>query len=69
MSCDEFLDYALDNRSEWEAKGEAIVAELVKDFEENFSDQPSDADLELESVGVPSGVGQQPAAYGDRCFL
>lgn len=69
MSCDEFLDYALDNRSEWEAKGEAIVAELVKDFEENFSDQPSDADLELESVGVPSGVGQQPATYGDRCFL
>lgn len=30
VSCDEFLDYALDNRTEWEAKGESIVHELVE---------------------------------------
>jgi 3'5'-cyclic nucleotide phosphodiesterase len=33
VSCDEFLDYATDNRNEWEAKGHAIVAELVREVE------------------------------------
>jgi hypothetical protein len=33
VSCDEFLDYATDNRNEWEAKGQAIVAELVREVE------------------------------------
>jgi 3'5'-cyclic nucleotide phosphodiesterase len=33
VSCDEFLDYATDNRNEWEAKGRAIVAELVQEVE------------------------------------
>jgi hypothetical protein len=30
VSSDEFLTYAMDNRMEWESKGEAIVAELVQ---------------------------------------
>jgi hypothetical protein len=25
VSCDEFLDYAIDNRSEWETKGKELV--------------------------------------------
>jgi hypothetical protein len=29
VSCDEFLDYAKDNRSEWELKGRDIVQEAV----------------------------------------
>jgi hypothetical protein len=29
VSCDELLDYATDNRNEWEAKGREIVAEYV----------------------------------------
>lgn len=29
VSCDELLDYAMDNREEWALKGEAIVANLV----------------------------------------
>jgi hypothetical protein len=29
-SCDELLNYALDNRAEWQAKGEQVVAELVE---------------------------------------
>lgn len=29
VSCDEFLNYAETNRSEWEAKGEAIVKEYT----------------------------------------
>lgn len=33
VSCDEFLDCALDNRTEWEAKGENFVSELVKKME------------------------------------
>jgi hypothetical protein len=30
VSCDELLNYAVDNRNEWQAKGEEIVAELVE---------------------------------------
>jgi hypothetical protein len=30
VSCDELLNYAIDNRNEWQAKGEEIVAELVE---------------------------------------
>jgi hypothetical protein len=30
VSCDEFLDYALDNRSEWEKKGREIIVEWKK---------------------------------------
>jgi hypothetical protein len=33
VSCDEFLDYALNNRMEWEMKGEAIVNELIQQME------------------------------------
>jgi hypothetical protein len=29
VSCDELLDYATDNRAEWEFKGRAIVDELI----------------------------------------
>jgi 3'5'-cyclic nucleotide phosphodiesterase len=32
VSCDEFLDYAMDNRVEWEAKGREIVTQFVVDF-------------------------------------
>jgi hypothetical protein len=31
VSCDEFLDYALDNRGEWESKGQEIVELLVEE--------------------------------------
>eukprot|EP00538_Stauroneis_constricta_P004961 CAMPEP_0119545464 /NCGR_PEP_ID=MMETSP1352-20130426/214_1 /TAXON_ID=265584 /ORGANISM="Stauroneis constricta, Strain CCMP1120" /LENGTH=253 /DNA_ID=CAMNT_0007590011 /DNA_START=35 /DNA_END=793 /DNA_ORIENTATION=+ len=36
VSSDEFLNYASMNRSEWEAKGESIVAELVQRAEERY---------------------------------
>lgn len=32
------MDYALDNRSEWEAKGQGIVAQLVEDAELKFGE-------------------------------
>jgi hypothetical protein len=31
VSCDEFLDYALDNHSEWEKKGKDLVSEWDKE--------------------------------------
>jgi 3'5'-cyclic nucleotide phosphodiesterase len=31
VSCDEFVDYATDNRNEWAAKGQAIVAEMLRE--------------------------------------
>ena len=36
VSSDEFLNYALINRKEWEQKGEAMVQQYLKNFEEAF---------------------------------
>jgi 3'5'-cyclic nucleotide phosphodiesterase/Adenylate and Guanylate cyclase catalytic domain len=33
VSCDEFLDYAVDNRYEWENKGEGIILEWKKEIQ------------------------------------
>jgi 3'5'-cyclic nucleotide phosphodiesterase/Adenylate and Guanylate cyclase catalytic domain len=33
VSCDELLDYAIDNRYEWESKGKEIVVEWEKEFQ------------------------------------
>lgn len=33
VSSDEFLTYAVTNRDEWEARGEAVVAELIQQYE------------------------------------
>lgn len=32
VSCDEYLNYALANRKEWEARGEASVAEMIEKY-------------------------------------
>ena len=32
VSSDEYLNYALENRQEWEAKGESIVKSLVEKY-------------------------------------
>ena len=34
VSSDEYLDYAIANRNEWEAKGQAIVAELTSKYKD-----------------------------------
>ena len=33
VSCDEVLDYAMDNRIEWEQKGEEIIQRWVEEIE------------------------------------
>lgn len=38
VSSDEFLDYALDNRSEWNAKGQEIVTLLVEEAETMYGE-------------------------------
>jgi hypothetical protein len=37
VSCDEFLDYASGNRSEWEAKGRDIVESMRSEIESKLS--------------------------------
>ena len=32
VSSDEYLNYALENRQEWEAKGESVVASLIEKY-------------------------------------
>jgi hypothetical protein len=36
VSSDEYLNYALTNRKEWEKKGAAMVAQYLKNYEEKF---------------------------------
>jgi hypothetical protein len=38
VSCDEFLCYALDNRTEWEAKGQGIVARMLEEAEFTYGE-------------------------------
>jgi 3'5'-cyclic nucleotide phosphodiesterase len=45
VSCDEFLDYAIDNRSEWERKGTEIVLEWEKEIKTTL---PTNDDTERE---------------------
>ena len=41
VSSDEFLGYALENRREWEMKGEEVVAKLLQECEESAFEQDS----------------------------
>ena len=34
VASDECLNYAIDNRKEWEAKGQALVADIIADYEQ-----------------------------------
>jgi hypothetical protein len=36
VSSDEYLQYAISNRNEWEAKGESILGELMDEVREEF---------------------------------
>ena len=38
ISSDEYLNYAMSNRLEWEEKGESVVAELVEEFNKEWGD-------------------------------
>jgi hypothetical protein len=49
VACDEFLDYALDNRTEWEAKGQEIVAQMLEEAEHLFGGSESPETLILRS--------------------
>jgi hypothetical protein len=41
VSSAEFLDYAMDNRSEWESKGSEIVQQLIQEAEAKFGSPES----------------------------
>lgn len=49
VSCDEYLTYALQNRHEWEMKGEEIVREMVSSFQDEDSDEDNGSKLLLRS--------------------
>jgi hypothetical protein len=48
VSCDEYLTYAMQNRHEWEMKGEDIVREMVSSLKDN------DENNETFMAGVPT---------------
>jgi 3'5'-cyclic nucleotide phosphodiesterase len=67
VACDEFLDYAKDNRLEWEVKGRNIVQEAANSLRlrEHMCIKPSPAKQGVENSQKPSA--QTPA--GTRLLL
>jgi hypothetical protein len=39
VSCDEYLNYALKNRQEWESRGEEIVGEMIENANMQWKEQ------------------------------
>lgn len=50
---DEYLNYALKNRSEWEARGMEVVAEMVDRANKAWLEKGSDAANGIASGGLP----------------
>ena len=44
VSCDEYLNYAMTNRKEWEARGEEAVTEMVEKYKNLYESEKSDGD-------------------------
>ena len=53
VSSDEYLNYALANRREWESRGEEIVSEMVERLQEGTSQSRSGPEI-AESTEAPS---------------
>jgi hypothetical protein len=54
VSCDEYLTYALQNRHEWEMKGEDIVREMVSSFQ--YGDIIGSLMLEPYQIAIDGAV-------------
>ena len=49
VSSDEYLNYAQNNRDEWEARGEEIVAELARKAEKEYNGSSSSTAITTDS--------------------
>lgn len=59
VSSDECLNYALENRNEWKEKGEAIVAQMVQELEEQDVIESSEAaakEVNVEDVQLSKEI-------------
>ena len=56
VSCDEFLDFATDNRLEWASKGKDIVADWAKTLEQDCEDDMKRSKIALQSIHDDSNV-------------
>ena len=68
VSCDEFLDYATDNRTEWEAKGAELVKQMLREVEDKLADReiaidPADLSTVLREGGGACGGGIDADAF------
>lgn len=62
VSCDEFLDYATDNRTEWEAKGVELVQQMLREAEDKLAHReiaidPADLSILLREGGGGGAAG------------
>lgn len=46
VSCDEYLDYAISNRNQWEREGEQVVAEMVAKYKKPSKEEKDKEQLE-----------------------
>ena len=44
MSSDEYMNYALENRREWESRGQGLVAEMVEKVHKKYAASVTQAD-------------------------
>jgi hypothetical protein len=75
VSCDEFLDYATDNRTEWEVKGAELVKQMLREAEDKLADReiaidPADLSLFLrEGGGAGGGVDADAFLLPEDCSM
>jgi len=65
VSCDEVLDYARDNRLEWEQKGKAIVEEWLQEMQRESSESNIDVSGYTDVSGYIMGA---QSTGGDTCL-
>jgi hypothetical protein len=57
VSSDEYLNYAEQNLAEWKAKGEQVVAEMVRavreEYGESYNDEPEFVDEPIDESEAP----------------
>lgn len=55
VASDECLNYAIDNRKEWEAKGQMIVSEIISDYEQRDREEAIRAQQATEQSNTNGG--------------
>jgi hypothetical protein len=59
VSSDEYLNYAIQNRQEWESRGEEIVFEMIDRIQNKTNEEKGSMDIEC-TAGQSTNVNEKP---------